>query len=107
MVKGVKTMKKILLYILLITFTITVFAEKITPLPELMKPLNMTIGDENIYITQDTTVMVYSLKDLKFIKKFGQEGSGPKEFRRFPMGASLFIIPHDDVLKDLKQNKII
>jgi len=91
-------MKKILLSILLITCTLTVFAEKITPLPELVKPLNMAISDEHIYITENTTVMVYSLKDLKFIKKFGQEGSGPKEFRRFPFGFSVIIIPHKDVL---------
>jgi hypothetical protein len=41
--------------------------------------------DENqMYITENTTIFIYSLKDFKLMKKFGKEGQGPQEFASHP-----------------------
>ena len=78
-------MKK--LFIILITFFILISAsvtgEVIATLPDLLNPTGLVIEDENMYITQDITVYIYSLKDFKLKKKFGKKGEGPQEFNQF------------------------
>jgi hypothetical protein len=75
-------MKKIgFILFLFFVYTLT-FTDKIVPLPDLMKPQTISLDDSQMYITEDTTVFIYSLKDFKLIKKFGKTGEGPEEFMK-------------------------
>jgi hypothetical protein len=58
------------------------FAEKVAPLPGLLVPQSVTIGNGRVYITEGTSIYIYSLNHLKLIKKFGREGEGPGELKR-------------------------
>jgi hypothetical protein len=58
-------------------------SKKLGVLSEVMKPSNIVIDDSQIYITENTSIYIYSLNDLKFKKKFGKVGEGPKEFKNF------------------------
>lgn len=79
-------MGKKLIPILLLLLTVFVLAgkagTKVVPLPELMKPHNLALGENQIYIAEKAAVYIFSLKDFKFIKKFGKKGEGPGEFKR-------------------------
>jgi hypothetical protein len=64
---------------------------KVIPMPELMKPEALFFDGTQIYITEGTTIYIYSLKDFKLVKKFGKAGEGPQEFMINPQIAPLFI----------------
>jgi len=46
----------------------------------------MEIYENRLYIADKATVFIYSLDDLALLKKFGQMGEGPKEFKLLPFG---------------------
>lgn len=98
-------MKKINWVLVLISVIIIVFllprgvrAEKVGVFKEILKVDGFAVDDQQYYLTQDTTVFIYSKKDLKFIKKFGKAGEGPEEFLRyayvFPQSDHLLINSH-------------
>ncbi len=78
-------MKKafILITVFIFIFSITLNGEVIASFPDLLNPTGLVIEDDNIYITQDISIYIYSMKDFKLIKKFGKKGEGPQEFNRF------------------------
>jgi len=90
-------MKKIIIILtaLLLFLGMQANADVITTFPELLNPSGLVIEDDNIYITQDITIYIYSMKDFKLKKKFGKKGEGPREFNRFaaitPMQDKLLI----------------
>jgi hypothetical protein len=95
-------MKKIKWVLVLISIFIIVFllpravrAEKVGVFKDILKVDGFALDDQQYYLTQGTTVFIYSKKDLKFIKKFGKAGEGPEEFLRyayvFPESDHLFI----------------
>jgi hypothetical protein len=54
---------------------------KIIPLPEVNKTeLILWADQDQFYVVDGTSVLIYSLKDFKLIKKFGKTGEGPQEF---------------------------
>jgi hypothetical protein len=55
-------------------------AKKLAALPDILKPLRLTIDTDRFYVTEGTTIYIYSLKDFKLMKKFGKSGEGPQEF---------------------------
>lgn len=80
-------MKKIIFVLLVLPLFVTspvrVLAEKLAALSEIMKPTAMSLDDDQIYITENITIYIYSLKDFKLKKKFGKPGEGPEEFKNF------------------------
>jgi hypothetical protein len=60
-----------------------VLAEQLATLPEVLKVNNIFVDDDQFYITENTTIYIYSLKDFKLKKKFGKAGEGPQEFMAF------------------------
>ncbi len=54
-----------------------------TVLPELMRPtvVEVDASQNKIFIVDNTSVLVYSLNDLKLFKKIGRKGEGPQEFK--------------------------
>lgn len=78
-------MKKILIILSLLIFISGTFlkGEIIATFPDLLKPTSIVIDEDRLYITEDITIFIYSMKDFKLIKKFGKKGEGPQEFNRF------------------------
>ena len=66
----------------------------------------MEISHDQIYCLQETTVFMYNLKDLKFLKKFCKRGEGPGELKLNP-GITNFIIPLKDSLLVVGMDKAI
>jgi len=90
---GIMSKKCYPMIILVLIFSSFLAAKKITTLPDLMKPTTIVIEDDKIYISQKTTVFIFSLVDFQLIKKFGKTGEGPQEFLRF-----VRVTPHKDQL---------
>lgn len=61
-------------------------ASEVVPLPELLKPHQITVDDSQLYITEKASVYIYSLDDFSLKKKFGRKGEGPQEFMIPPPG---------------------
>ena len=55
-------------------------AEKVADLSQIDKPQGIAIDKHQLYITQQATVFIFSLKDYQLTKKFGRKGQGPREF---------------------------
>jgi len=75
-------MKKfiILLSCIFILFEFS-FGNKSIVLKELMKPSAIYVGNERLFISEGTSIYIYSLKNYSLINKFGKKGEGPGEFR--------------------------
>jgi hypothetical protein len=52
----------------------------VIPLPDLVNPGSVTLDENQMYITEGTSIYIYSLPGLKLLKKFGKKGEGPQEF---------------------------
>jgi hypothetical protein len=73
------------------------YAEKLATLPEILRPYHLSVDDQRFYVTEGTTVYIFSLKDFALKKKFGKPGQGPQEFAPTPAGmSSLTIYPQAD-----------
>jgi hypothetical protein len=84
--------KKMTVILLMTLFATLLGAEtKIIPTPDLMKPEALFFDKTQMYVTEGTSIFIYSLKDLKLIKKFGKKGEGPQEFMVNPQFGPLFI----------------
>lgn len=81
-------------------------AQKIAVLQGILEPNGMIIGSERIYIYEEYSVYVYSLKDLRLIKKFGKEGEGPREFKISPFGPPMDVYTYDNKLFINTNNKL-
>lgn len=80
-------MKKVILILLILVFFVfirTAYAGKLAVLPGHLMPGDLAVGDNYFYITENSTIYVYSLKDFKLVKKFGKKGEGPGEFKGAP-----------------------
>jgi len=63
------------------------------------------MDDSQMYITEKTTIFVYSLKDFKFKFKFGKAGEGPQEFRPIQV-LGVMVVPQDKSLFIASQGKV-
>jgi len=83
------------IFVIILLFLTKIYPDYIIPVPEIVKPSGIAVSESRIYISEEAKVNIYSLKDHKFIKKFGNKGEGPKEFVGFPeLGVRI------EVLKD-------
>ncbi|MDQ1354022.1 MAG: hypothetical protein QG657_4331, partial [Acidobacteriota bacterium] len=69
---------------MLLFLTGVVHAVKLGSLPDVQKPLRFTIDGDLLYIPDQNSLFVYSLKDFKVKQKIGGKGDGPAEFDRTP-----------------------
>lgn len=76
-----KKMKQIVFIILLQFFLISLFGSNSHSFSDLKKPAAIEVDQSQLYIIDDTSVLIYSLKDYKLIKKVGRRGEGPGEFK--------------------------
>lgn len=74
----------------------TLNAAKLTTLKEITRPDLMALGNDRLYISEKTTIYIYSMKDFKLIKAFGKAGEGPQEFSVVPFGAPMIYTPYEN-----------
>lgn len=73
-------MSKILLIaFFLLTSISLLFPREPVVLEEIYSPNKIKVFNNKLYIAQETTLFIYSLKDLSLIKKFGRKCEGPGE----------------------------
>ncbi|MDY0296105.1 MAG: hypothetical protein RB296_02200 [Acidobacteriota bacterium] len=94
-------MKRILASALVLVATAWLGAEKLATLPDLMKPTQLVVEKDYIYVGEFPSVYIYSRADGSLLKKFGKDGEGPREFYYF-----LILRVVDDRLLVNSMNKI-
>lgn len=87
-------MKRLSLLAVMLIITGLGLGAKVVPMPDLLKPDDILLDKDYMYVVEKTTVSIYSLKDLKLVKKFGKQGSGPQEFHIAPIGQFNFVDVH-------------
>lgn len=68
---------------LIVLFTvaiISVYAEVVASFPDMARPYQILVHEGKLYALEGQTVSIYSTKDYKLLKTFGQRGEGPREF---------------------------
>jgi hypothetical protein len=78
---------------------------KVIPLPDVVNPASVTLDENQLYITEGTSIYIYSLPDFKLIKKFGKRGEGPREFLP-PFGGNVNIDVQPDGLMVISAFKL-
>lgn len=93
-------MKNLLRVIIIIIIMIAKQLLPIEPIPleNLSRPSMFLVKHERIYVLEVATVYIYSLKNLKLIKKFGKAGEGPGEFKYVRNGKPLSMSFYKDKL---------
>lgn len=76
--------KKSVFFVLSIFLASLVFSAKMGTLQEVMKPDNITVQGDELYVVEGATIYIYSLEDLKLTRKFGKKGEGPGELLIVP-----------------------
>jgi hypothetical protein len=86
-------MKKSIVFFILLLCAFYGYPEKLAVFPEVLKADDFQIGSGRMFVTENTTIYIYNLKDFKFIKKFGKPGEGPQEFKinppDYPLGIQI------------------
>ena len=77
-------MKTFILLVILLVLVWPGFSDLVGPLPGVMKPDNITVYEKELYVVEGSEISIYSLKDLKLIRKFGKKGEGPGELISIP-----------------------
>lgn len=101
---NVKQLRGFIVFLVFLFLTVfTLYANRTggIELPELQKPNAINLDDSQLYITDGMSVLIYSLKDFKFIKKFGKKGEGPREFMDSPYGLNITLYPDYMVVHSL------
>lgn len=96
-------------------FTTPVYAGQAIVLENQVNPQHLQADDSHLYVSSGTTVYIYSLKDFKLIKQFGNEGSGPGEFQKYfdtgvgihPYGDDLLIMSPWKVSRFTKSGRLV
>jgi len=60
--------------------TTRLHADKLAELEELSRPAMMAVGGGKLFVLDGLEVYIYSMKDYRFLGKFGRIGNGPGEF---------------------------
>lgn len=74
-------MKNFLVIVLIFFCALFIYGEDIITLPEVNKPRTIQIDGDQIFITENVRINIYSITTQKFIKFFGKRGEGPGEFK--------------------------
>ncbi len=73
-------MKRLKLVLFVLVFSVAIFGEQVAVLEKVSRPETVSVDAENVYLTEGTTVYIYSLDHYNLVTKFGKQGEGPREF---------------------------
>jgi hypothetical protein len=91
-------MKQVTWLFLMLILATCLNGAKTFPLEDLPNPRQITGDDRHIYITEDVSVSIYSMKDFSFIKRFGRQGEGPGEFKVSPDEPMALCVLKDELM---------
>lgn len=77
-------MKKMIFILLLVGLICFLFPRRVGVLSEVLKPDNISIFQDELYVAEGSVFYIYSIKDLQLKKKFGSKGEGPGEILSVP-----------------------
>jgi hypothetical protein len=78
-------MRKTLLALLIVILVLPGFSKTPTTLKDIYQPESLTVKGDFFYIVHKCTIMRFSLKEHKFLNRFGKRGEGPGEFKYPPL----------------------
>lgn len=73
---------KLFLFVLLTASVLS--AARIGAVKEIFKPKSISVFNKNIYISDQCSVFVYDIDNLKIVNRFIKRGQGPQEFTSAP-----------------------
>jgi hypothetical protein len=88
---------KLLVILSLLFLASFVLAANLGTLEEVLVPEMIQVSGDELYVLEGATIYVYSLKDLKLLRKFGQKGEGPGELKTMAAFPNNFTVYHDYV----------
>lgn len=77
-------MRRFWLFLILVIFSTALFGAKLADLPNVLRPGNLVVDGDRIYVPASTTVYMFSTKDFKSLGQFSKRGEGPGEFKFVP-----------------------
>ncbi len=84
-------------------FQVGAFADPPTPLRQIRKPYQIQVSGDQLFISEDAAVYCYRFENpiyressIRFEKKFGFEGEGPRAFKLNPFRAYVYMFLKDD-----------
>lgn len=89
-----KKIVRIKLLIVLILGASLLNADKLGNVPDIYKPRCMGVYKNNLYVSDQGSIFIFGLDNLKFKHRFVRKGQGPSEFSNSP----LFKFHQDEVL---------
>ncbi len=73
--------KTLMIIIFLISLLSAVHAKQVVKITDAFNPTQLHVTNNRMYIVDGFTILVYVLKDFQLIKKMGEEGEGPGQFK--------------------------
>jgi hypothetical protein len=100
--------KKMIMFILLVLVIMVIRAlpDEAHVLKDLTRPDSLRVDNDDLYVAQGTTILVYSLKDFSITRKFGKAGFGFGELRRGVEWPNLIRVYNDHILVET-ENKLV
>lgn len=92
-------MKKFIFAFIMLGIAGIILAGKTVKLPELLNPNSIVVHGDRFFVIDGPRIYIYSQKDFKLMKKFGNKGEGPGEFMIFPGIPSFQLICHPDKIQ--------
>lgn len=77
-------MVKTFLFCSLLLVVGSMYAAKVVSFPDIFKPLQLVIDDGTLYISDQNSILIYSMENFKLLQKIGGKGNGPGEFQKTP-----------------------
>lgn len=93
-------MKKLIIFCLFVSLAGILSAEKLLTFNEVLKPEMLKVSGNEIYVVEGSTIFMYSLENLKLIRKFGKKGEGPGELKSVPKFSNTVLIYPEFVLAE-------
>jgi len=93
-------MKKLIFIFMLFYCTSLFFTSDLGTLPGINYPHTLMVQGDKVYVLEECTIYVFSLKDLTLLSRFGQEGEGPGELKKSSFYTNSFYILDDEVFVD-------
>lgn len=107
MKKNTYFVSAVLFIIMLMLPAASLQAERLVTMEDVTRPFMMSINGDRLFIVDGTSVLIYSMKDYKLIKKFGKAGEGPGEFMvNYRGGPGMMVFPTTEKLVVNTDNKL-
>ena len=85
-------MKKLVLIFLILMTDYMLFSTIVVKLKEINRPDTICVDKDYLYISENASIYIYSVKNYRLIKRFGKRGEGPEEFIPYRLGLLINVV---------------